>query len=175
MTAYEVGYTGVIRSRATVSAAVYWNVTKDGIYFTPDGFYSGTNPPATWPSAILPPLVVFPLLASRGVLLPAHFTYLNLGTIKDKGFELGVDAAVNQYVNVFTNYSFQAMPVAEDLPAGTTIQRHQLAGEEPVQRRLRLQPRPLPRQPARQLHRRGVLAGRARPALCGHDGRLHAD
>jgi outer membrane receptor protein involved in Fe transport len=121
MTAYEVGYTGVIRGRATVSAAVYWNFTKDGIYFTPDGFYSGTNPPPTWPSALLPPQLVFPLLASRGVFLPAHFTYLNLGTIKDKGFELGVDAPVNQYVNVFTNYSFQAKPVAEDLPVGTTI------------------------------------------------------
>ena len=121
MTAYEVGYTGVIRSRATVSAAVYWNVTKDGIYFTPDAFYSGANPPPTWPSALLPPQLVFPLLASRGVLLPSHFTYLNLGTIKDKGFELGVDAPLNQYVNVFSNYSFQAMPIAEDLPAGTTI------------------------------------------------------
>jgi iron complex outermembrane receptor protein len=121
MTAYEVGYTGVIRSRATVSAAVYWNETKGGIYFTPDVFYSGANPPPTWPSALLPPDRVFPGLASAGVFLPAHFTYLNLGTIKDKGFELGVDAAVNQYVNVFTNYSFQAMPVAEDLPPGTTI------------------------------------------------------
>ena len=122
MTAYEVGYTGVIRSRATVSAAVYWNVTKDGIYFTPDVFYSGTNPPPTWPSSpLLPPIQVFQGLAAAGVFLPAHFTYLNLGTIKDKGFELGVDAAVNQNINVFTNYSFQAMPVAEDLPAGTTI------------------------------------------------------
>ena len=121
MTAYEIGYTGVIRNRATVSAAVYWNFTEDGIYFTPDAFYSGTNPPPGWPSALLPPPIVFPLLASRGVLLPSHFTYLNLGTIKDKGFELGVDAAVNQNINVFTNYSFQAMPVAEDLPAGTTI------------------------------------------------------
>jgi hypothetical protein len=55
------------------------------------------------------------------VLLPSQFTYLNLGTIKDKGVELGVDAAVNRYVNVFTNYSYQAKPVAENLPAGTTI------------------------------------------------------
>jgi iron complex outermembrane receptor protein len=121
MTAYEVGYTGVIRSRATVSAAVYWNVTKDGIYFTPNVFYSGTNPPPTWPSALLPPAVVFPLLASRGVFLPASFTYLNIGTVKDKGFELGIEAPVNQYVNVFSNYSFQAKPVAEDLLPGTTI------------------------------------------------------
>jgi len=121
MTAYELGYAAVVAGRATVSAAVYWNVTKDGIYFTPNAFYTGTNPPPTWPSAIIPPQLIFPQLAARGILLPANFTYLNLGTIKDKGFELGVDAPLNQYVNAFTNYSYQAMPVAEDLPAGTSI------------------------------------------------------
>ena len=120
MTAYEVGYTGVIARRATVSAAVYWNFTDDGIYFTPNAFYSGTNPPPTWPPAI-PPTLAFPVLASRGVFLPSSFTYLNFGTVKDKGFEVGVDAALNQYINVFSNYSFQAKPVAEDLPPGTSI------------------------------------------------------
>ena len=121
MTAYEVGYTGVVAERATVTAAVYWNVTKDGIYFTPNAFYSGANPPPTWPSAVIPPQLIFPALAARGVLLPASFTYLNLGTIKDKGFELGVDTSLNRNVNVFANYSYQAMPEAEDLPPGTSI------------------------------------------------------
>ena len=121
MTAYEVGYTGVIARRATVTAAVYWNVTTDGIYFTPNAVYTGANPPATWPSALIPPQLIFPALAARGVLLPASFTYLNLGTIKDKGLELGVDSPLNRYVNVFANYSFQAMPEAEDLPPGTSI------------------------------------------------------
>lgn len=117
MTAYEVGYIGVIRNRATVTAAVYWNTTDDGIYFTPNAFYS----PASAPPG-LPPVFVG-ILASLNppILLPSRFTYLNLGTIKDKGVELGVDAAINQYINIFTNYSFQAKPVAEDLPAGTTI------------------------------------------------------
>jgi iron complex outermembrane receptor protein len=121
MTAFEVGYTGVVRNRATVTAAVYWNTTKDGIYFTPNAFYSAASPPATWPAII--PTAALAVLAARTppVLLPARFTYLNLGTIKDKGFELGIDAAVNQYVNVFTNYSFQAKPVADDLPAGTSV------------------------------------------------------
>jgi iron complex outermembrane receptor protein len=119
MTAYELGYAGVIRNRATVSAAVYWNVTKDGIYFTPNAFYSAANPPVTWPAVI--PTAALSLLAANGVLLPASFTYLNIGTVKDKGFELGVDTALNQYVNVFTNYSFQAKPVADDLLPGTTI------------------------------------------------------
>ncbi|MDA1186168.1 MAG: TonB-dependent receptor, partial [Acidobacteria bacterium] len=117
MSAYELGYTGVIRNRATVTASVYWNVTKDGMYFTPDAFYSPAAPPRG-----LPPQLVGVLASlSPPVLLPSQFTYLNLGTITDKGLELGVDAAVNRYVNVFTNYSFQAKPVARDLPPGTSI------------------------------------------------------
>ena len=34
MTAYEIGYTGVLNRRATVTAAVYWNTTEDAIFFT---------------------------------------------------------------------------------------------------------------------------------------------
>ena len=119
MTALEVGYTGVIGNRATLTAAVYWNTTDDGIYFTPIAAYSAANPPPGWP---LPPAVLT-LLAQRTppVVLPSTFTYLNLGTIKDKGLELGVDAAVNSWLTGFANYSFQAMPEAEDLPAGTSI------------------------------------------------------
>ena len=117
MTAYEAGYTGIIRSRATVTAAVYWNTTKDGILFTPVAVYTPAGPPP----GLAPVLVGVLASLTPPVLLPSRFTYLNLGTIKDKGLELGVDAAVNQYVNVFTNYSFQAKPIAEDLPAGTTI------------------------------------------------------
>ena len=117
MTAYEVGYTGVIRNRATVSAAVYWNVTDDGIYFTPNVFYT----PAAAPRGLPPPLVGVLSSLSPPVLLPSRFTYLNLGTITDKGVELAIDATVNRYLNVFTNYSFQAKPVAKNLPPGTTI------------------------------------------------------
>ena len=119
MTAYEVGYTGVIRKRATVSGGgVYWNNTKDGIYFTPNACYGAAEPAARLAvaagrcSALL-------ALNNPPVILPSRFTYLNLGKIKDKGIELGVDGAVNRYLNVFTNYSYQWMPVAEDLPAGT--------------------------------------------------------
>jgi iron complex outermembrane receptor protein len=117
MTAYEVGYTGVIRNRATVTAAVYYNVTDNGIYFTPAGVYT----PAAPPPGLSPAIVGILGSLNPPVLLPSRFTYLNLGTIKDKGFELGVDAAVNRYVNVFANYSYQAKPVAQDLPVGTSI------------------------------------------------------
>jgi iron complex outermembrane receptor protein len=111
MTAYEVGYTGVIRNRATVTAAAYWNNTKDGIYFTPVAAYTAANPPPGWP---LPPAVLT-LLATFNppIVLPSRFTYLNAGEIRDKGFELGVDTAVNTALNVFANYSFQAKPELE--------------------------------------------------------------
>jgi hypothetical protein len=45
--------------------------------------------------------------------LPSLFSYQNLGRVKDKGFEIGIDAAANRYVNVFTNYSYQADPDVE--------------------------------------------------------------
>ncbi len=119
MTAYEVGYAGVIRNRATVTAAFYYNVTDDGIYFTPIAAFTPASPPPGWP---LPPAVLGVLAGlNPPVVLPSRFTYLNLGTITDKGVELGIDVAANRYLNVFTNYSFQAKPVAKDLPRGTTI------------------------------------------------------
>jgi outer membrane receptor protein involved in Fe transport len=114
MTAFEIGYTGVVRNRATVSAAVYWNHTDDGIAFTRSGIYTPANPPPGWP---LPPAVLA-LLAARvpPVVLPSDFTYRNLGSVDDKGIELGVDAAVNRYLNVFTNYSYQWNPEVDGFP-----------------------------------------------------------
>ena len=121
LTAYEVGYTGIIGNRAAVSAAVYWNTTEDGIYFTPTSFYTPAAPPPTWPPQVPPQALGVLAALNPPVLLPSQFTYLNMGRIKDKGLELGLDAALNRYVNVFTNYSFQAKPTAEALPPGTTI------------------------------------------------------
>ncbi len=106
MTAYELGYTGVFAKRATVTAAVYFNNTKNGIYFTQIARYTAANPPPRWP---LPPAVI-ELLALRGIQIPSTYSYRNLGEVKDKGFELGIDAAANEHLNVFANYSYQATP-----------------------------------------------------------------
>ena len=117
--AYEIGYVGVWGGRVTISAAAYWNRTENGIYFTPVAAYSAANPPPNWP---LPPAVLSVIARlPTPIVLPSRFSYLNLGTIHDKGLELGVDAAVNQYLSVFTNYSLQATPEIEDFPAGTGI------------------------------------------------------
>jgi outer membrane receptor protein involved in Fe transport len=104
MTALELGYTGILRNRATVTAAVYWNTTDNAIAFTPVEAYSAANPPPEWP---LPPEFVPP------DSLTSRFTYVNLGTVKDKGIELGVDAVITRYLGVFTNYSYQWDPVTE--------------------------------------------------------------
>ncbi len=119
MTAYELGYSGVVRKRANLTAAVYWNNTKDGIYFTPVRFYGATNPPPGWP---LPPAILTVIAnLPTPVILPKQFTYLNIGTVKDKGVELGVDASANRFVNVFANYSYQWMPTIANFTAGTSI------------------------------------------------------
>jgi outer membrane receptor protein involved in Fe transport len=121
MTAYELGYTGVVMNRVNVTASIYWNNTSDGIYFTPVAAYTAANPPPTWPPLLPTSILTTLALRTPPVILPSRFTYLNLGEIKDKGIELGFDTPLNRYVNLFGNYSYQWMPVAEDLPPGTSI------------------------------------------------------
>jgi len=108
MRAFELGYTGSVRHRANVTAAVYWNHTEDGIYFTQVGSYTAANPPPGFP---LPPALLT-ILANLNppIVLPSSFTYKNLGAIDDKGIELGVDAPLNGFVNVFANYSYEWDP-----------------------------------------------------------------
>ena len=163
MNAFEIGYTGVVRKRATVTAAVYWNNTKNGIYFTPVRVYSAAAPPPGWP---LPPAILTVLAnLNPPVVLPSQFTYLNLGKVKDKGIELGVDAAANRYVNVFTNYSYQVDADRRGASAGTTIEDLNLPANNRFNAGFNFSYSAVPRQPHGQLHGHGVLAGRARRAL----------
>jgi iron complex outermembrane receptor protein len=112
LTAYEVGYSGVIANRATVTAAFYVNDSRDDIFFTQIGSYTGAHPPPGWP---LPPAALDLLIASGrlgpGLGLPSLFSYENFGKVRDKGFELGVDTAVGSGVNLFANYSYEAKPI----------------------------------------------------------------
>ena len=116
MTAYEIGYTGVLNRRATVTAAVYWNTIDDAIFFTQTARYTAANPPVTWPPQI--PTFVLNLIPPPG--LPSLFSYQNLGTVHDKGIELGVDGVVNRYLNVNVNYSYQADPDVEGFDPSET-------------------------------------------------------
>lgn len=105
MDAFELGYSAVI-GRAVVSAAFYRNWIKNEILFTEDrtGRYTAANPPPTWP---LPPFLINFI---PGASLPGRFTYLNFGKSTQQGVELGVNAPVNAWLDMFANYSWQARP-----------------------------------------------------------------
>src|SRR5690606_34249341 len=62
--AFEIGYTGLFRNRATVSAAVYFTKNTDEIFFTQVGRYRATNPPPGWLQrlAVLPPQLALGVL-----------------------------------------------------------------------------------------------------------------
>jgi outer membrane receptor protein involved in Fe transport len=111
---FEVAYTGIVNKRATVTAAVYFTKNQDEIFFTQTGRYRAVAPPPGWPLPpsvleVLPPPCVPGQPCTTGGL-PSVFSYLNLGEVKNKGFELGADGAVNEALNVFANYSYQAQP-----------------------------------------------------------------
>lgn len=124
--AYEVGYSGVIKNRASVSFAWYYNRQVDEIYFTQVGSYSSRNVPPGWP---LPPYILDALIAAGafgpGNGLPSDFSYLNTGDIyregctgkcgliETYGVELGLDMALTRHVNFYANYSWQSDPKAQ--------------------------------------------------------------
>ncbi len=111
LNAYEIGYSGVVANRATVSAAFYVNDSRNSIFFTQNGSYRAANPPPGWP---LPPAALELIYLSGrfgpGNGLPASFTYLNFGKVRQKGLELGVDTDITRGVTGFVNYSYQPTP-----------------------------------------------------------------
>jgi outer membrane receptor protein involved in Fe transport len=137
--AIEVGYTGTIGGRTTISVAVYQNDTDDSINFTqvtPDVFPpAGTAPFDIYTPLDPPPLVPpFDQLGNPAVLVgflgqvPPPFgpivlpktvaTYLNLSGTRNRGIELGVDHSFNRKVHGFVNYSWQDTPELLDAHPG---------------------------------------------------------
>jgi outer membrane receptor protein involved in Fe transport len=111
--AFEIGYSAAL-GRTVLSAAFYNNWLKNEILFTqdPTGNYTAANPPANWP---LPPFLI-DIAASRGTVLPGRLTYLNFGKYTQRGVELGVTTTLNEYFDVFGNYSWQSEPDPEGFP-----------------------------------------------------------
>jgi outer membrane receptor protein involved in Fe transport len=111
--AYEVGYSGFVAGRATLSAAFYVNNFHDNINFTQVGTYTTQNPPPApgFPPPLRPLLNV---LNAFGRGIPCCFTYLNLGDYQQIGFELGADFMINPNLSAFANYSWQDEPNAEN-------------------------------------------------------------
>jgi hypothetical protein len=107
--AFEVGYTGVIDQRATVTVSAYRNKTRGEVILMPTSFYSPASPPPGWP---LPPdvLAVLPPL-------PAVLTQSNMGEVVDAGIETSIDVRWSAGLSTFANHSWQRDPdVADDVP-----------------------------------------------------------
>ncbi len=111
--AYEVGYSGFVAGRATLSAAFYVNNFSDSINFAQTGTYTTQNPPPAqgFPPPLRPLLNV---LNAVGRGIPCCFTYLNLGSYQQMGFELGADFMINPNLSAFANYSWQDDPDPDD-------------------------------------------------------------
>lgn len=126
LTAYEVSYTGTFRDRTSIGLAVYQNDSDNNINF------STITPSATFPAGIPPFDVYTPSNSAQccapvgipgplyGFLVQAHIpgfplprtvsTYLNLGPLRQRGFEASLDHRFNRDFSLSTNYSFQARP-----------------------------------------------------------------
>ena len=113
MDAWELGYTGSVPGRLSVSVSLYRNRSSDFIDFYPSAFYTSSNPPAGWP---LPPhLLDSPPLRNA---LPSDYSYRNVGEIVNEGVELALSGRVAARGSWFANYSYQANPRVNGIPAG---------------------------------------------------------
>jgi len=118
--AYEVGYTGTFKDRTTVGLAFYINDTDDSINLVilPPELdpYTPQNPPPGWVERGLPPQLIG-LLAQNGVFLPqTAFRYLNLGPLRNKGFEASIEHRFGHGLSGYANYSWQDRPEVRDDP-----------------------------------------------------------
>jgi hypothetical protein len=111
LTAYEVAYTGTVKTRTTMSLALYLNDLRNSIDFVPLPAtldpYTAADPPPGWQ---LPPGILA-VMAQRGIYLPhTGFTYLNLGPLRQKGLEASIDHRFSERLAMFANYSWQSQP-----------------------------------------------------------------
>lgn len=113
MDAFEISYTGTINSRVTVSAAAYHNTISEQIFFTQTGTWGASPAPPGFPNlGPVPGSLVWAgfYAAAPTIRFPSSFTYRNLGTVKSKGLELGIDASLNDTTSLYANYAYQADP-----------------------------------------------------------------
>jgi outer membrane receptor protein involved in Fe transport len=116
LTAYEFAYNGTVQ-RTTFGAAFYVNNLDDQINFSqlPPSLdpYTAANPPPGWQ---LPPSILTAIAANNIFLPRTGFTYLNLGPIRQKGFEISIDQQIGNALSAFANYSWQGRPEVLDDP-----------------------------------------------------------
>jgi outer membrane receptor protein involved in Fe transport len=142
--AYELAYTGTFGGKTTVGLSLYQTDTDDNINFTyvyppgtpgypPPTYYTIANPAkgVTVPTATTPaqPITLSPALMGILAAIPPQFggpillpekaaTYLNLGPVRNRGFEASIDHRFNAEWSAFANYSWQDTPEIQDADSG---------------------------------------------------------
>jgi iron complex outermembrane receptor protein len=137
--AFELAYTGTIGDKTTIGLAVYQNDTDENINFSnlfPPGtpgfpaptYYSVTNPAKGIGAVSGQPIALSPTFMGVLAQIPPPFgpillpykvaTYLNLGPIRNRGFEASIEHRVNSEWLVNGNYSYQRDPEALDAGDG---------------------------------------------------------
>jgi len=107
--AFEVAYTAHLNQRVTMSAAYFYTQYKDGIYFTTTETWQ-TAPPGFPGLGPFPPNALWAGLIAKGIVFPKSYTYKNLGEVRNKGIELGIDGALTNDTSGFVTYTYQADP-----------------------------------------------------------------
>jgi outer membrane receptor protein involved in Fe transport len=124
---WEIAYTGTFGGKTTVSLAAYTSDTNDNlnfVYLYPTGvpgfpaptYYSVEDPavgitPTVPPQAVTVSRFIMGILGQVGQQLPKKAaTYLNLGPIRNRGFEASIDHRFNRRWSVNGNYSWQDTP-----------------------------------------------------------------
>jgi len=123
--AYEISYTGTFNKKTTIGLAAYQNDTNNSINFTtitpsvsnpagipPFDVYTADNSATCCsPTGIPGPLYSFLLQARIITPLPRTVsTYLNLGPLRQRGFEASIDQRFNNQFSASANYSYQQKP-----------------------------------------------------------------
>ena len=110
--AYEIGYSGVIANRATVTAAFYVNDSEELDLLHAERRRTGQpiRRPAGRCRRSRSNSSTCRAAFGPGNGLPSSFTYLNFGKVRQKGLELGVDSDIANGFTGFVNYSFQPEP-----------------------------------------------------------------
>ena len=90
------------RPRSTTRTSQEIFFTQTGTWTTARGFPLRPIPPnALWAGFL------------RAASVPSNYSYKNLGEVKSKGIELGLDGLITSELTGFVNYSFQADPIPE--------------------------------------------------------------
>ena len=167
--AFEIGYSGVVANgRAIISAAYYMNWLKNDILFTQDGdVYTRGQPAAELAAAAGRDRACSP---QRVIFLPSHVHLPELRQEHEPGHRARRQRLRQQVRQRLRQLLVSERPGSEGLSA----LRAEPAAEQPLQRRRQLHLRQVPGQPLGHLHRRGVLAGRARRSVPRHDRAVHA-